>query len=125
MSEPSGSVNIIKDLRIKGTAASPGVAIGPLVVLRPDEQIIAKRKIKADDVGFELARLEQALLETRRQIQEIKSHLSSSLGEKDASIFDAHLLVVEDNTFLEAVKTQMAKRLLCVEYIYQDIAKSY
>src|SRR4051812_12914136 len=102
MSDSSEPSNLNKEeIRIKGAAASPGVARGPVIILQSDEQVIPKRKIKAEDVPKELARLEQALLETRRQIQEIKSHLSSSLGEKDASIFDAHLLVVEDNTFLE------------------------
>lgn len=113
------------EIRYKGTAASPGVAIAPLVIYRRDEVTISKRRIKAEDVPNEIARLEQALIHTRQQLQQIRAQLSDSLGEKDASIFDAHLLVVEDVALLESVKAQLSTRLLNVDYIYHQLAKSF
>jgi phosphotransferase system enzyme I (PtsI) len=119
------AISPTSEVRYKGTAASPGVAIGPLVIIQRDEHIIRRRKIRPEDVPHEIERLENALLETRKQIQAIKEKLSDSLGEKDAGIFDAHLLVVEDHTFLGAVKKEIEKKLLTVEYIYQSLTKAY
>jgi phosphotransferase system enzyme I (PtsI) len=124
MSEP-GAEKILSENRYEGSAASPGVATGPLVIFRPDELVVRRRKIKPEEVTAEIARLEQALFETRRQIQDIRTHLSESLDDKDASIFDAHLLVVEDATLIEAVKKQLAEQLLSVDYIYQQVTKSF
>jgi phosphotransferase system enzyme I (PtsI) len=113
------------ETRLLGTPASPGVAIGPILVLRPDELVVRRRKIKPQDLPNEIIRLEQALVQTREQILEIKEELASKLGEHDAVIFDAHLLVVEDSTIIEAVKEQLWEKQYCVEYIYQTITKSF
>ena len=55
--------------RYKGTPVSPGIAIGPLVLLYADEHIIRKRRIRPEDVAGEITRFEAALLKTRQQIQ--------------------------------------------------------
>lgn len=126
MSEPSTPQSTASgEIRYKGTPASPGVAIAPVVIYRRDEVTVSRRKIKPEDVPNEIARLEQALIHTRQQLQQIRAQLSDSLGEKDASIFDAHLLVVEDVALLESVKSQLATRLLNVDYIYHQLAKSF
>ncbi len=113
------------EIRYKGIPASPGVSIAPLVIYRRDEVTVRKRKIKPEDVPAEVARLENALIQTRIQLQAIRAKLAESLGEKDASVFDAHLLVVEDVSLLESVKSQLGSRLLNVDYIYYQLAKSF
>ncbi len=117
--------NLNIDVPLHGIAASPGVASGPLVVIDRENIPVPKRTIKEEHISRELSRLETALVETRAQIQQIKEHLSSSIGEKDASIFDAHLLVLEDSSLLEAVKRQMSERLMCAEYIFHHIIQAY
>lgn len=114
-----------EDFCLKGIPVSPGVVSGPLVVIRREEFHIPSRKITEDQIGEEVEKLESALVKTREQILEIKEHLSSSLSEKDASIFDAHLLVVEDAGLIEAVRTRIGEELLGAEYIYHDLMVSY
>src|SRR5471030_1885423 len=91
----------------RGTAVSPGIAIGPLLLLYADEHIVRKRRIRPEDVGGEIARFEAALLKTRQQIQTIRTQLATAVGEADASIFDAHLLLLEDTSLIESVKEQL------------------
>jgi phosphocarrier protein HPr len=55
----------------------------------------------------EITRFEAALLKTRQQIQAIRNQLASSIGEADASIFDAHILLLEDTSLIESVKEQV------------------
>jgi len=119
------SQKVQTDIRLRGIPVSPGVTRGRLVVLSRQEISVPKRSITESEIGNEIARLEKALLETRQQILKIQKHLSSSIGEKDASIFDAHLLVVEDSSLLEAVKKQLHSRLLCADYIFFHISQRY
>jgi len=48
---------------------SPGIAIGPLLILHADEHIVRKRRIRPEDVSGEITRFEASLLKTRQQIQ--------------------------------------------------------
>src|ERR1700733_16121421 len=109
----------------KGTAVSPGIAIGPLLLLYADEHIIRKRRIRPEDVPGEIARFEAALLKTRQQIQAIRNQLASSIGEADASIFDAHILLLEDTSLIESVKEHLQSRLVNVDYAYEQVVRSY
>src|SRR5471032_3520033 len=109
----------------KGTAVSPGIAIGPLLLLYADEHIIRKRRIRPEDVPGEIARFETALLKTRQQIQAIRNQLASSIGEADASIFDAHILLLEDTSLIESVKKQLISRLNNVDFAYEQVVRSH
>ncbi len=111
--------------RYKGIPVSPGIAIGPLVLLYADEHIIRKRRIRPEDVAGEIARFEAALLKTRQQIQVIRNELASSIGEEDASIFDAHILLLEDTSLIESVKEQLVSRLVNVDFAYEQVVRSY
>jgi phosphotransferase system enzyme I (PtsI) len=109
----------------KGTAVSPGIAIGPVLLLYADEHIIRKRRIRPEDVAGEITRFEASLLKTRQQIQNIRNQLASSIGEADASIFDAHLLLLEDTSLIESVKEQLQSRLVNVDYAYEQVVRSF
>ena len=109
----------------KGTAVSPGIAVGPLLLFYADELIIRKRRIRPEDVPGEITRFEAGLLKTRQQIQSIRNQLASSIGEADASIFDAHLLLLEDTSLIESVKEQLHSRLVNVDYAYEQVVRSY
>ncbi len=111
--------------RYKGTAVSPGIAIGPLLLLYADEHIVRKRRIRPEDVGAEITRFEAALLKTRQQIQAIRNQLATAVGEADASIFDAHLLLLEDTSLIESVKEHLLSRLVNVDYAYEQVVRSY
>jgi len=120
-----GPQKVQTDISLRGIPVSPGVARGRLIVLSREDFSVPKRPIQEEDIGAEIERLEKALVKTRSQILEIQKHLSESIGEKDASIFDAHLLVVEDSTLLEAVKKQMESRKLCADFIFHHVTQRY
>lgn len=122
---PSDHPVLGAEVRFKGTAVSPGIAIGPLVLLYSDELIIRKRRIRPEDVNGEIARFEAALIKTHQQIQAIRNQLATSIGEADASIFDAHILLLEDTSLIESVKDQLVSRLVNVEFAYEQVVRSY
>jgi phosphotransferase system enzyme I (PtsI) len=113
------------ETRYTGVAAAPGIAWGPAVLLYADEHIVRKRRIRPEDVGSELSRFEAALLKTRQQITAIRTQMASSIGESDASIFDAHILSLEDSSLIESVKEQVNSRLVNVDFAYEQVVRSY
>ncbi|NJK92765.1 MAG: phosphoenolpyruvate--protein phosphotransferase [Blastochloris sp.] len=113
------------DIRLTGIPASPGVVHAKIHVLDREEIHVPALPIEDSEIGAEISRLEEALFQTREQIREIKEHLSQSIGEKDAAIFDAHMLVVEDSSLLEAVRKQVETKKLCVDYVFHHLMLSY
>jgi len=85
----------------KGIAASPGIAHGPVSLLSEKELSVPQYRIEKARMPDEIARFENALVETRKQIQSIQEKIRESLGEDEARIFDAHLLVLEDNALID------------------------
>lgn len=113
------------DIRLTGIPVSPGVVHAPIHVLNREEIQVPKLPIEESQIPQEISRFEAALVKTREQIREIRDHLSSSIGDKDAAIFDAHLLVVEDTSLVEAVRKQVALQKLCAEYVFHHIILGY
>ncbi len=111
--------------RFTGLPASPGVAIGPLVLLRPDESIVARRAIVLEEVPAEIDRLEEALVRTRQQLMEARQKLLNQAQEGEAAVFDVHLLVLEDTTLLEAVRQKITEQLFNADYAYEQLARTY
>ncbi len=113
------------ETRYKGLAVSPGIVWGPAVLLYADEHIVRKRRIRPEDVSNELTRFEAALLKTRQQITAIRNQMAESIGESDASIFDAHILSLEDSSLIESVKEQVFSRLVNVDFAYEQVVRVY
>ena len=87
--------------------------------------MFAQYSITPSQIPDEIARFETALIQTRAQILEMQQQIAESIGAKDASIFDAHLLVVEDRTLIDEVLRKLEIDLCNVEYIFQEVAKRY
>jgi phosphoenolpyruvate-protein phosphotransferase (PTS system enzyme I) len=111
---------------LRGIPVSSGVSRGKILVLqRPSEEIAFKQHVAESDVALQVQRLEQALVDTRREILEVQRQVSEGLGAEDASIFDAHLLVLEDPTLIEEVSRIILEEKLTAEYAFQRVADKY
>jgi phosphotransferase system enzyme I (PtsI) len=102
-----------------------GVARAEVFVHRMDELEPPTRKITDADIPGEVARFETALLETREQITEMQQRISSAIGSKDAGIFDAHLLVVEDSALIDEVLRKLTSDKVNVEHAFSEVAGHY
>jgi len=111
---------------LRGIPVSPGVSRGKILVLSPpSEQVIVKQHVCEDDVPHQIHRLEQALVDTRHEILEVQRQVSEGLGAEDASIFDAHLLVLEDPTLIEEVSRIITEEKVTAEYAFKQVADKY
>ncbi|NCD34446.1 MAG: phosphoenolpyruvate--protein phosphotransferase [Spartobacteria bacterium] len=114
-----------KEIVLQGIGVAPGVAIGPACLAVTDDERYVERDIDPDEVPREIARFEDALISTRHQIHEIQSRISDAIGAENAGIFDAHLLVVDDRSFVEEVIRELEERNKNVESVLYVVAKRY
>lgn len=114
-----------QERRFQGIAVAPGIAHGEVVVHWVDDEEIPLRKISPAEMPEEIARFEAALIATRAELLEIQQRIADAIGSKDASVFDAHLLVVEDRTLIDEVLRTLEKDRLNVETVFHRTAERY
>jgi phosphoenolpyruvate-protein phosphotransferase (PTS system enzyme I) len=111
--------------RCHGVPASPGIARGPIHVFSIETDDVVRYQVDPANVPDEIARFESALIQTRAQILEMQQQIAEAIGAKDAGIFDAHLLVVEDQTLIDEVLRKLEADHCNVEFTFQEVANRY
>ena len=114
-----------KERVFKGIAASPGIAIGTALILGDTLSTldIKDRKINKDEIESELEKFNQALESTREEILALQEHISTTLEKAESSIFDAHLLIVDDQVLKTEVCEMINNRKAADFAFYQVIHK--
>ena len=119
------SDNPTPEIRFYGIGVSPGIARATIHVADDDQEEVARYHITPAEIASEIGRFETALLQTRAQILEMQQKIAEAIGAKDAGIFDAHLLVVEDRTLIDEVLRKLEADLCNVEFVFQEVATHY
>jgi phosphotransferase system enzyme I (PtsI) len=109
----------------KGIPVSAGIAQGKIFVLNRVKSTVPQYDVPEAELPQQIHRLHQALVLTREQIIEVQNKVSQALNAKDASIFDAHLLVLEDPTLVESVTTLVYSNKINVEAAFKEFADKY
>jgi phosphotransferase system enzyme I (PtsI) len=101
----------------RGIAASRGIVIGPAYVLRRARLVIPEYRITEDQVEPEVGRLQRAVRETQRRLDEIRR------GMRDAGlladIFDAQFLFLRDPTLIDNALQNIREGQLNAEWALQ------
>jgi len=112
-------------LQLKGIAAASGISIGPAYKIGKEELVVPKQEIRPEDIPLQIQLFEEALIKTRREIIELQKRIATDMGQDEAEIFDAHLLVLEDRMLIEEVISRLKKEQVCVAYIFSEVLKKY
>lgn len=121
MTEPAVKEEIV----LKGIGVSPGVAVGEAYFIAPETVRHVERDITEADIPREVVRFEQALVATRQQIREIQQKVGQALGAQNASIFDAHLMVVDDRSFVEKVIAGLSEQKKNAEAVVYRVTEEF
>lgn len=108
----------------RGIAVSPGVAIGPAMVLGTENFRIPHRFLSASGVDFELTRFHSALEAVCEDITLNEKVVRERLGDQYAAIFSAHLMVLRDKQLLEQVETRIRQQQ-SPEYAISQVLGQY
>jgi phosphotransferase system enzyme I (PtsI) len=109
----------------RGIPVSTGVCRGKILVLGRARPTIARRQMSDQELAEEVNRLEKALVQTRQQILEVQRQVTQGMGAQEGSIFDAHLLVLEDRTLLDEVVRLIQAEKVNAEHAFHTIAERY
>ena len=97
-------------MKFTGIAASPGIGVGPIHLIVAEEYSVRDFAIAGDRVEEEVAYFEQALDASRRDLAQIRDGIAAELGEAEAGIYDAQMLMVEDPELRRAVGDSIRRR---------------
>jgi phosphoenolpyruvate-protein phosphotransferase (PTS system enzyme I) len=114
-----------EEIILEGIAASPGVAHGTALLYLQKELDVPSYDLPPEAIDSEIERFDQAILQTREEITAVRHKVAASLGEGEARIFDAHLMVLEDSALLDEVNSELRSTNKNVESCYHQIAQRY
>ncbi len=109
----------------RGIPVSAGVCRGRILVVGRSRPPISKRQLSDAEAPQEVNRLEKALVQTRHQILEVQRRVNEGTGAREGSIFDAHLLVLEDRTLLDEVVRVIQEEKINAEHAFHRVAERY
>ena len=108
---------------LRGIGVSPGIAIGPAILFGEERFDIPKYTVS--DVDKEQDRFASALDVTREYLHQLHDTTLEKLGAGHADIFKAHLLLLDDVTLLEQVRTRIQEEALNAEHVLDELSKHY
>lgn len=107
----------------KGTGASPGIALGKALVIEHSELVIEKKTI--ENIDEEIQKLESAVKVSKEELTKVKEKALAELGEHEAEIFEAHLLVLEDPELIGSAISKIRDEKVNADYALNEIKEIF
>ncbi len=117
--EPSEPLRVLR-----GIAAAPGVAIGPIRRFELTAPPATRRQRAANTPAAEWQRLQAAIHAARQAIRATRDRLTQQGAAAEAAIFDAHLLFLDDPALLEPVQAAIIAQALSAEDAWQEAVET-
>jgi phosphotransferase system enzyme I (PtsI) len=113
------------EMAFRGIPVSAGVCRGKILILNRARPAITRRPLPEAALPEEVNRLQRALTQTRHQLLDVQRKVSAGMGAHEGSIFDAHLLVLEDRTLLDEVVRAIQEEKVNAEFAFHTVAERY
>ena len=109
----------------RGIAVSPGVAIGPALLLDTEGFRIPKRLVEAGQTAAEVERLRRAFDEAGREARDSQRQIAERLGIHYGSIFGAHAELLENAYFRGEIEQLITGQRFAAEYALSQVMRRY
>lgn len=100
---------------LRGIPASGGVVLGDIYIYDPMPPSIPQHTIVPESVTAERERLLAAVASSMREVNQLRNHLQARIGEEEATLFDAHLHLLEEEELLAGAYQRIEQDLLNAE----------
>lgn len=107
-----------------GIGVSPGIAIGPALVLERRRTPVARLTISEEETQRELERLKAAAGRAVSELESLKSRTGEALGSGVAQIFDAQLLLLEDPLFMGEIRRRIEEERQNAEWAVRRVGET-
>jgi phosphotransferase system enzyme I (PtsI) len=122
--------------RFQGLGVSEGIVIGQVLRMHDGTQRVYRWRIAPADVEAERQRFRAAVMLASRQVLAIKEQAEKRFGKDHAYIFDAHLLLLEDEKLIGDIERHITAEQVNAEwavkvigdrflYLYSEIKDDY
>lgn len=101
-------------VKFYGRPVYKGIAVGPVVVLKKEDQKVKRRKV--DSPEEEVARVERGVKTAQEQLQALYEKAVVEVGEASAAIFEVHQMMLEDEDYLDAIYNMIRAEQVNAEY---------
>ncbi|MHB1561524.1 MAG: phosphoenolpyruvate-utilizing N-terminal domain-containing protein, partial [Isosphaeraceae bacterium] len=110
---------------LQGIAISPGIAVGPVVVVDRSGLALPTRALAEDAVAAELDRLDRGLLAARRAAEDDAAEARDRLGPQYAEILTAHSRMIADPTLLREARQRVENERISAEHAVLEVLEGY
>jgi phosphotransferase system enzyme I (PtsI) len=109
----------------RGIAVSPGIAIGPALVLDTESFRIPQRFVEGDGLAEEVKRLRQAIAAASQQARDKQHAVSEKLGRQYGAIFEAHALLTADPALSHEIEALIQEHGFAAEYAVSRVMRRH
>ena len=106
--------------KLTGIPASPGIAVGPIRLLRWEIPEVKHRIVADEIVPAEIKRLRDAVTRAKERLTHIKKRVAASAGPEEAQIFDVQSTILDDASLINAVEA-LIKQNLAAEKAFEIV----
>lgn len=106
---------------LRGIPGSPGVAVGPALVIGEMLAVYARKHVHTAQIASELDRVKLAVRTAQQQLRGVSARIESA---EHAGILDAYLLMLEDPTLHQQIEQRIKNEKKCAEWAVAVSAES-
>jgi phosphoenolpyruvate-protein phosphotransferase (PTS system enzyme I) len=110
---------------LRGIAISPGIAVGPVVVLDRRGLALPTRAIARESVACELARLDRGLESARAAVEQDAVEVRDRLGPQYAEILTAHGRMIADPVLQHETRGLVERDEISAEHAVLEVLEGY
>lgn len=112
-------------MMFSGVCGVKGIGTGKAFVVGREETVPEDYLIAPEKADEEVSRFKAALEVTKHQVLHVRARASNESGEKEAQIFDAHLMILEDPSLIDGVITSIREHHLCAASATRQVFEQY
>ncbi len=113
------------EITVQGIAASQGIAYGQIFVYVQSDVEVPTYQVEPEKRIDEVGRFDRALIATRQQVTRIKNEVEKNIGPEEAAIFDAHLMVLEDEALIGETIREFEASGCNIESCFHKVSSRY
>ena len=108
---------------LNGEVIQQGIILAKAYVIKSAEaQIVCEQ---ASDSGAELCRLGKSLEAAKAQLAKLYDAALQKVGEADAEIFNVHIMMLEDETFIDEIKSCIENESMTAETAVARVKENF
>jgi phosphotransferase system enzyme I (PtsI) len=108
---------------LRGIPVAPGIVLGSVHVYDSDQLDIPENPIAPGAVDQEIARLDQAVRDTRQELTELQAKIKAQAGKDFAEFIEVLLALLDEPEVLDAAREMIRQRNVNAAFAYAETTR--